>query len=922
MTSEERYLRLVNSYCAHLGELRWSTTNDAIEYPGGETFALTEEIALFLEGFASVRALIHFSRMLHLLDVLRGSLRTLSTSIERLRVAFHEGGRSLRNAGVFWALACPAPPYPETLNIADLSARLQDPTRPIRWYVAIYQDTFEPTQLPGPTFQEFEQTIESVLDAYTTDELIHWFRHGRGTIREPAAKLATLIMPRPRSLLDTLAELLARPRLSGARPFVSQLLSALALPAPRRLRQEMPVGGYADVTTRGTPERLLLSQFALDDADFIRRFAENELLYFRREEPHAPVRRRLVILLDQGVRTWGDVRLTLAAAVLALGRQADRKSLQFLVAATSNRGELLDPVTAGTANFGGLVEASDLSANPAEALARVLEKAEEKPTDVVLLTHPRNLREPEVRTAGRCAGERTRLFGVAMDAEGAVELAEFKRGIPVPWRKLQLNLTASAETPAAPRARTPSSAASWDGDLEAMPFPFRFGTTGKASGLADFDASAKRLLTISSGPVIHLWDIESDSVEVLPRPAVNGVIMCGFRDVMGVAGGFVVHGRIADKMAVAHYDVTRRSCAVFTFSEIGCRCEYFSDRHAVLFYDLAGRLVRLHHLYTGNTVSCLPGEVPPPHANEAWSAAEKRPRSRSIPIEPPSAGTGTRVGPHLEFHAGSGTITWCDGTSRHLIPHPRGDGRPALQDCRLWKAQIMGTTLALGVARSMRREPPLVYVSHGPHGPRSWEPVYAAPNFTLSRDGLRLCRQTAADTWTVNEVGETRSLFSTRSGGHSTIQELALADGVLLIRNAARHFHLVYWRGSALERKVLPCSPSRGVAVYFRDSESGEQPVWAHTSEVPKFLRDDAKRFIVAARGRITAVGDRYGHVAIFDGAENLICMFFAFRKRLAGWMPDGTYLGPADLTGCPVTADAPWRMARALQAACGMNRS
>ena len=54
------------------------------------------------------------------------------------------------------------------------------------------------------------------------------------------------------------------------------------------------MGGYADVTTNGPPDRLLPSQFALDEWDFLRRYADHELLYFRREEPHTRTRHELV----------------------------------------------------------------------------------------------------------------------------------------------------------------------------------------------------------------------------------------------------------------------------------------------------------------------------------------------------------------------------------------------------------------------------------------------------------------------------------------------------------------------------------------------------------------------------------------------------------------------------------------------------
>ena len=124
---------------------------------------------------------------------------------------------------------------------------------------------------------------------------------------------------------------------------VSRLEGALSLP-PRRLAwSELQNGGYSDVTTRGDAEQILPIQFALDGEEFLRRFAERELLYYHREEPHQPTTEELVLLLDQGVRTWGDVRLVLAGAALALARQAERKRIAIKLATTGNGGEPVDP---------------------------------------------------------------------------------------------------------------------------------------------------------------------------------------------------------------------------------------------------------------------------------------------------------------------------------------------------------------------------------------------------------------------------------------------------------------------------------------------------------------------------------------------------------------------------------------------------
>src|SRR5262249_18918646 len=188
-----------------------------------------------------------------------------------------------------------------------------------------------------------------------------------------------------RSRRGALAARRARRRLAGARRSVARLAGALALPRRRLDHHELPLGGYADVTTKGHVDQLLPSQFALDEWDFFRRFAERELLYFRREEPHAPVRQQLVVLLDQGGRTWGGgrrrggrhwgrVRLVLAAAVMALGRQAAARGVPFLVATTAGDGHLLDPLKEAGDALGERLEASDLTPHPGPALERVLEQ--------------------------------------------------------------------------------------------------------------------------------------------------------------------------------------------------------------------------------------------------------------------------------------------------------------------------------------------------------------------------------------------------------------------------------------------------------------------------------------------------------------------------------------------------------------------
>src|SRR5205085_4322203 len=178
-----------------------------------------------------------------------------------------------------------------------------------------------------------------------------------------------------------------------------------------------------------------------------------------------------LVLLDQGTRTWGAVRLALAAAAFALAQYAERRRLPFRVAATSAGGAPVGPLDMDRDALAALLEASDLSPHPGLALERAL--AEEAPAgrDVVLLTHPRSLAEPDVAAAARRVRPGTRLFALAVDGQGDAQLSELRRGAPVPLTRFRVDLERRPAPKPEPRpvewARPP-----WRGDVERVGFPF------------------------------------------------------------------------------------------------------------------------------------------------------------------------------------------------------------------------------------------------------------------------------------------------------------------------------------------------------------------------------------------------------------------------------------------------------------------
>ena len=405
------YLQIPEAYCKWIGGLRWARYGDAVEFvdgpAAGMTFAFAPEIALFMEGFRHMEGGVPaFGHVLHLLylvgvgDRLGSAGGKRRACLERIAGPFRQAGCPLRNAGAACAELCGS-----ALRAADppeLDA-IHDILTDGNWVPSIVLT--EPTtgalpaaEEPGLDAEQLEAMVRWRLDRLDDAEIRHWLRHGRTATR---SEMPHSIPIGPESLSQRVQRDRAAAAAGGnsgagrssrgcAFPAVAAARSARAR-GRRLLRHHDP----------RAPERILPIQFALDGEEFLRRFAERELLYFHREDFHAPQSDELVILLDQGVRTWGDVRLFLAGAAVALVRQAGRRRIAVKLAVTGSDGEPIDPGAIEPGDLSALLEASDLSTHPGHALRAVLAAPSAHRRDVVILTHPRSLLEPDVVAAAR-----------------------------------------------------------------------------------------------------------------------------------------------------------------------------------------------------------------------------------------------------------------------------------------------------------------------------------------------------------------------------------------------------------------------------------------------------------------------------------------------------------------------------------------
>jgi hypothetical protein len=86
-----------------------------------------------------------------------------------------------------------------------------------------------------------------------------------------------------------------------------------------------PLDGYDGLATRGTPERILISEWLLAEElpmEFLRRAAQNELLYLAPAYQRPQPRGRVVVLVDNGPDQLGAPRLVQLAALIVLHRRS------------------------------------------------------------------------------------------------------------------------------------------------------------------------------------------------------------------------------------------------------------------------------------------------------------------------------------------------------------------------------------------------------------------------------------------------------------------------------------------------------------------------------------------------------------------------------------------------------------------------
>jgi len=176
----------------------------------------------------------------------------------------------------------------------------------------------------SPRTQRAWETLLFLKSTWLDAEALQtWKETGLLRLPEPIEEIEP---PPLRNPIDRLlSELADDDKLGGIAHLSRTTASLLTLPRRPSDPDLLPLGGVSDVTNRGNPERLLMTELAADPMLLLARIANGQALYLRRETPPGPLPDRRCVAIETGIRCWGETRVRLAALALAIAASEERR---------------------------------------------------------------------------------------------------------------------------------------------------------------------------------------------------------------------------------------------------------------------------------------------------------------------------------------------------------------------------------------------------------------------------------------------------------------------------------------------------------------------------------------------------------------------------------------------------------------------
>lgn len=236
---------------------------------------------------------------------------------------------------------------------------------------------------------------------------------------------------------DCIEALMDNPKTFPAGSLVKRLWSGLNIPFHNALPSQQLLGGVSDITNKGDLHRLLISEFANDDAVFLSRLANNEVLYLNREAPPQNNNLHRIVLLDVSLKNWGTPKAVAFAVLLAIAKhpKTDIACSAFAVGdgCTPLRFDSVDDVIES-------LQVLEPCLHPARGMEKFFsEHGSQKNREVFFISSPDTLRQPELHKVLSDRASSLRYL-IQTDGEGGIDVYKRQQASRKHVQRLQLPL--------------------------------------------------------------------------------------------------------------------------------------------------------------------------------------------------------------------------------------------------------------------------------------------------------------------------------------------------------------------------------------------------------------------------------------------------------------------------------------------------
>lgn len=935
--------------------LHWSLEDEALLLADGSVLCFRKELISFLQGYASVAKLSEFAHLTHFWQLVRFA-RGLGEGaylkdIAPLWDAYRSYKPKPRTLGVIAATLLRYLGAPPDVPDVDAVVELLDSPRQFEMLCQTHE------QLRGadpiePGVEQVEAHLAGALQGLGQARLDALMQHASQQEEAAPEGVEHPEFDPPTRFSSALDLLFQHERMQGAASYADELMGVVTLPHADDQEESGEPAGFAGFETKGDMSLLTPSAYAADEMEFLRRYAEGELTFFKRERMRVAAPSALVALLDLSARSYGESRLVLSGALRVLAAASERQRRPMLLF-TQGLSEPVDPMQLSFDELGALLQTPSLDLNPARLMAELAQDQRFEGARVLLLSGARNLDEAACKEAARALSASCASLAALLTTDDQHLLSgPVRDGRFVERTRFALKAQQRERADAKPvELAEQDTSTIWRGDAEHALSPFQLGVIGKVQASA-VDHAGEHMLVVSDHGLLTLFACERDP-EHPPRAMLAGVgVLDRVREMIGVRAGFVVMGSIQGRDVIAHYhagDVRRVRTWELADTLV-------SERKRVLGYDAK------HHAIELGAFDHQAGNSGDLAATSLTLDGDQNSQAQAL------APTNQRETEHtaLRVNLTDGSCEWIQRATLYAHPQsvnvierrtadaaseatqPASDQLfhdPALGECML-RSQIEQADAKPLVAQ--REGEKLLRHAQVRTAKRLGDQLALE---VRSREGeyhlciadLALCRFVRASKLLgplsalhlladgrvialLNEEGLELESASVVEGDENAQrlprfapQPLALeASRYWLMMTAADgSTHFVSWEGATL--KALHSREARVAEWFLRGSRLGEtQGVERAKSISPADLEQASATGILREAlelpGGLVALVDHWGRVWLKRAGGELIGALFARGPRLAAWMPDGTCYGPSSITGKAATRFALNRFAEALR--------